>query len=146
MCLLDDPLLVNHIRNTSRILSLRCPTGAIRQSDRAVPIGDQAEGKRELLRELTALVRGIEAAADDSDSSVLKVVVVVPKLGTFFFSARGVCPRKEPENHSYTEQLAQPHDLSILVSGLKVRRSISSGQGKGCWKERLCYIANLTEQ
>ena len=124
----DPALLVDHVRDPLRLFVLRRACGAVGHPDFVVHVAQQRERKTVLLGELRAVIRFVEADADDLRVFLFIFRREVPEPGTLGGSARGVGFRKKPEHNLFAAEVAQLHFAAAMIGHLEIGCRIANFQ------------------
>lgn len=121
MRLQDHTLLIDDIRDATRVFVFRGIRGTVVESDGALDVAEQRKREVELLGELAVVGRRVEADAEDEGVLRFVLRLEVPEPGTLTRSPRGIGLRIEPQHDLLAAQLGEPHAIPKMIVDFKVR-------------------------
>lgn len=137
----DLPLLVDNVGDAAGVLVFRRVARAVRETDLAVGVADQREGKIKLRGEALVVLACVEADADDLGVLLLVFFGQVPEPGTFGRSARCVGLRIEPEDDFLSAEIAEADGTAVMIDGLEIGGGIARLQHARTSSQRLPRVA-----
>jgi hypothetical protein len=129
--LFDHAVLVDHIRDASRVFVLRRFGGTVGESDGALRVAEQREGKIKFLGEAAILRGRVETGAEDLRVLRLELDLEVPEPGTLTRSTRCVGLRIKPEDDFLPAQLGEPDAIAEMIGDVEIGgRSAGAQHGR----------------
>ena len=128
MCLDDLSVASDPVGDPPREIVRRRITRSVRESNLSLGVRQERERKLVLFCESATRVWLVETAPKDDGVEFLKFFVMVPKLGTFFRSARSIGFREKPENDVLALQVVKPDRLSAMIRELEVGGCVAGFQ------------------
>ena len=116
----DLAILIDYVRDPARVNVCRRVSGAVGQTDLALGVAQQREGKVELLSEGPVLGLVVEAGPEDLDVFGLVFIDEVPEPGTLTRSTGCVGLGIEPEHDALSAQVGQAHTVAVVIHHIEI--------------------------